>query len=37
VKYLADIKLGRTATTIAITIVSFAALWLVVAAVYALR
>lgn len=37
VKYLADIKLGRATATAAITLVSFAFLWLLVAAVYALR
>lgn len=37
VKYLADMKLGRATVTIAITVVSFALLWLVVTAIYALR
>ena len=36
-KYLADMKFGRATITIAITVVSFALLWLVVAIVYALR
>jgi hypothetical protein len=37
VKYLEDMKLGRATVTIAITVVSFALLWLVVTAIYALR
>jgi hypothetical protein len=37
VKYLPDSKIGRATMTIAITVFSFALLWLVVIAVYALR
>jgi hypothetical protein len=37
VKYLADLNLEKATITIAITIVSFALLWLIVTLVYALR